>query len=65
MSCERGSTTSSDRAEKSSASAGLAGEINRYSMSTVCDKRELFWPRHFVNFKLSELARLAVKYATR
>jgi B12-binding domain/radical SAM domain protein len=52
-------------AAESSASAGLAGEINRYSMSTVCDKRELFWPRHFVNFRLTELARLAVKFATR
>ncbi len=49
----------------SAASGELAGEINRYSMSTVCDKRELFWPRHLVNFRLSGLARLLVNYATR
>ena len=29
----------------------LRGEIYAYSVSTVCDKRELFWPRHAVNFK--------------
>jgi Fe-S oxidoreductase len=39
-------------------SAELAGEINRFSVSTVCDKRELFWSRHLVNFRLAGLARL-------
>ncbi|HWJ06600.1 MAG TPA: hypothetical protein VNS57_12550 [Steroidobacteraceae bacterium] len=39
-------------------SAELAGDINRFSVSTVCDKRELFWSRHLVNFRLAGLARL-------
>ncbi len=30
----------------------LQGEIFTYSVSTVCDKRELFWRRHVINFKL-------------
>ena len=29
----------------------LQGEIYAYSVSTVCDKRELFWRRHAINFK--------------
>ena len=29
----------------------LQGEIFTYSVSTVCDKRELFWRRHVVNFR--------------
>jgi B12-binding domain/radical SAM domain protein len=37
----------------------LLGEINRFSVSTVCDKRELFWPRHLLNFRPIGLARLA------
>ncbi|HXW10550.1 MAG TPA: hypothetical protein VD737_08050, partial [Steroidobacteraceae bacterium] len=37
----------------------LQGEINRYSVSTVCDKRELFWPRHLFNFRPIGVARLA------
>jgi radical SAM superfamily enzyme YgiQ (UPF0313 family) len=45
---------------RSVAPGELAGEINRYSMSTVCDKRELFWPRHLVNFRLSGLIRSLV-----
>jgi len=28
----------------------LRGEISRFSISTVCDKRELMWPRHLINF---------------
>jgi hypothetical protein len=43
--------------------AELAGEINRFSMSTVCDKGELFWPRHLFNFRLGGLARLVAQYA--
>jgi hypothetical protein len=31
---------------------GLEGEISRFSESTVCDKRELFWARHLINFKI-------------
>jgi hypothetical protein len=41
----------------------LQGEINRFSLSTVCDKRELFWPRHLFNFRPAGLARLAIARA--
>ncbi|HEX5650233.1 MAG TPA: TIGR04190 family B12-binding domain/radical SAM domain protein [Steroidobacteraceae bacterium] len=41
----------------------LQGEINRFSLSTVCDKRELFWPRHLFNFRPGGLARLALAQA--
>ncbi|MCC6166708.1 MAG: TIGR04190 family B12-binding domain/radical SAM domain protein [Caldilineaceae bacterium] len=34
------------------ATAALQGEIDAFSVSTVCDKRELFWRRHLVNFRL-------------
>jgi B12-binding domain/radical SAM domain protein len=49
----------------SAASRELTGEIARFSMSTVCDKGELFWPRHIVNFRIAEMARLAGRYLTR
>ncbi|HYB90422.1 MAG TPA: TIGR04190 family B12-binding domain/radical SAM domain protein [Candidatus Binataceae bacterium] len=42
--------------------ANLRGEIARFSQSTVCDKRELFWPRHLVNFRLSEIARIGLSF---
>ncbi len=45
--------------------AGLEGEICRFSVSTVCDKRELFWPRHLFNFRLSGLAALAFQLPVR
>ena len=35
------------------------------SMSTVCDKRELFWARHVINFRLGGLARLVANHALR
>ncbi|HVW70444.1 MAG TPA: hypothetical protein VHB68_15810, partial [Steroidobacteraceae bacterium] len=35
---------------ESPAARELRGEINRFSVSTVCDKSELTWPRHVVNF---------------
>jgi B12-binding domain/radical SAM domain protein len=35
---------------ESPAAQELRGEINRFSVSTVCDKSELTWPRHAVNF---------------
>jgi B12-binding domain/radical SAM domain protein len=38
--------------------ANLRGEIERYSMSTVCDKRELFWRRGLSQFRLPEVARI-------
>jgi len=40
------------------ADADLRGEIARYSMSTVCDKRELFWRRGLSQFRLAEVARI-------
>jgi B12-binding domain/radical SAM domain protein len=40
----------------------LRGEINRFSISTVCDKRELFWHRRLINFRLGEIARIAARY---
>jgi hypothetical protein len=36
----------------------LEGEIVKYSQSTVCDKSELFWPEHLVNFHVSEIVRI-------
>ncbi len=44
------------------ASAALRGEISRFSLSTVCDKRELFWQRHALNYRLAELMRIALRY---
>jgi B12-binding domain/radical SAM domain protein len=46
----------------SAASAELKGEISRFSISTVCDKRELFWQRHFLNFKITEIIRIVGHY---
>lgn len=40
----------------------LEGEIARFSQSTVCDKRELFWPRHLVNFKIGEVLRILCRF---
>jgi hypothetical protein len=40
----------------------LLGDIHTFSISTVCDKRELFWRRHLLNFKLAGLARIALAY---
>jgi B12-binding domain/radical SAM domain protein len=40
----------------------LLGEISRFSISTVCDKRELFWPRRLFNFKVKEIARIVARY---
>jgi hypothetical protein len=45
-----------------SACSELAGEIRRFSISTVCDKRELFQPRHLWNFRPLGLARLALAH---
>jgi hypothetical protein len=45
-----------------SADAALMGEISRYSIGTVCDKRELFWPRRVFNFKIAEIARILGRY---
>jgi B12-binding domain/radical SAM domain protein len=43
-------------------SENLRGEISRFSISTVCDKRELFWPRRVINFRFAEVARIAYRY---
>jgi len=34
-----------------SADPALMGEISRFSIGTVCDKRELFWPRRVINLR--------------
>ncbi len=43
----------------------LQGEISRFSISTVCDKRELFWPRRLFNFRIAEILRILWRYLTR
>lgn len=40
----------------------LQGEIYEFSVSTVCDKKELFWRRHMVNFKVLGIARIVLAY---
>ena len=49
----------------SAAAAQLRGEISRFSDSTVCDKRELFWQRHMVSFRLPAIGRAALDYLRR
>jgi B12-binding domain/radical SAM domain protein len=44
------------------AAEALKGEITRFSISTVCDKRELFWPRRVFNFKVTEIVRILGRY---
>ena len=38
--------------------AELRGEISRFSISTVCDKRELFWRRRLSSFRIAEVLRI-------
>jgi B12-binding domain/radical SAM domain protein len=40
----------------------LRGEISRFSDSTVCDKRELFWQRHLFSFRLPAIMKVAADY---
>jgi hypothetical protein len=40
----------------------LHGEVNAFSISTVCDKRELFWRRHFINYRLLGIMRVVWAY---
>jgi B12-binding domain/radical SAM domain protein len=47
------------------AAAALKGEISRFSISTVCDKRELFWPRRLFNFRIAEITRILARYFAR
>jgi hypothetical protein len=42
--------------------ADLRGEVARFSQSTVCDKRELFWPRRLINFRIGEILRIAYRH---
>lgn len=42
--------------------AELKGEIAQFSESTVCDKRELFWARHMINFRIGEVLRIARRH---
>ncbi|HEY6925678.1 MAG TPA: hypothetical protein VI653_19515, partial [Steroidobacteraceae bacterium] len=46
-----------------SANADLRGEINRFSVSTVCDKSELTWPTRAVNFHPLGMLRAALARA--
>jgi hypothetical protein len=38
----------------------LKGDIHAFSVSTVCDKQELFWRRHVMNFRWGEVLRIAI-----
>ena len=51
-----------ERGDAGTTAAALKGEISRFSISTVCDKRELFWPRRLFNFRIAEIARILIRY---
>ena len=40
----------------------LRGEIYAFSVSTVCDKRELFWRRHLLNYRVLGILRIVLAY---
>ena len=44
------------------AGSALEGEIEKFSASTICDKRELFWSRHLVNFKVREILGILYRF---
>ncbi len=48
--------------DEGAATQALRGEISRFSISTVCDKRELFWPRRVFNFRIAEITRILGRY---
>jgi hypothetical protein len=50
------------RGDAGAVAESLKGEISRFSISTVCDKRELFWPRRLFNFKIPEIVRILGRY---
>jgi hypothetical protein len=52
------------RGDSGAAVESLKGEISRFSISTVCDKRELFWPRRVFNFRITEIARILGRYVS-
>ena len=51
--------------DRHGSAAALRGEISRFSISTVCDKRELFWPRRVFNFSIVEIIRILARYFVR
>jgi B12-binding domain/radical SAM domain protein len=51
-----------EQGDAGAAAEALRGEISRFSISTVCDKRELFWPRRIFNFRAREIARIVARY---
>jgi len=51
-----------EQGPKGSAQVALTGEITQFSISTVCDKRELFWPRRVINFRFTEVFRILRDY---
>jgi hypothetical protein len=55
-------TTGSDKVLDPGTLKALYGDIHAFSVSTVCDKRELFWRRHVVNFKWLEILRVGLSY---
>ena len=40
----------------------LYGDIRAFSVSTVCDKRELFWRRHVMNYKWLNILRVWLSF---
>jgi len=44
---------------------GLEGEIVKFSESTVCDKKELFWPARLVNFSMGEIWKICRRFLGR
>jgi hypothetical protein len=46
----------------SAISRELEGDVHAFSVSTVCDKRELFWERHALNFRMLPILRIAARY---
>jgi B12-binding domain/radical SAM domain protein len=45
--------------------AELEGEIAKFSESTVCHKKELFWPAHLLNFDVREMLRIVRRFVRR
>jgi radical SAM superfamily enzyme YgiQ (UPF0313 family) len=50
------------RGEDPAADPQLKGEISRYSMSTVCDKRELFWRTGLSKFRVGAPLRIMARH---
>jgi hypothetical protein len=40
----------------------LQGEVHAFSESTVADKRELFWRRNLLNFRVLAILGIALRY---